>query len=145
MTRRSPGKAALTASRRRAAWSATCARGVTSVLRGAQPLATKARNSSVVGRLRLGEVCCSSLITRPWCHEGQAPPNQVSTVRGTPAGYHPSGAGGIRSVGGQHRPNRPADHRLPEPALVEGGNPARHEAERAADRRDPDLDDPRRG
>ena len=54
--------------------------------RGAQPLATKARNSSVVGRLRLGEVCCSSLITRPWCHEGQSLPNPVSTVRGTPVG-----------------------------------------------------------
>ncbi len=54
--------------------------------RGAQPVATKARNSSVVGRLRLGEVCCSSLITRPWCHDGQSLPNPVSTVRGTPVG-----------------------------------------------------------
>ena len=57
--------------------------------RGAHPVATKARNSSVVGRLRLGEVFCSSLITRPWCHEGQALPNPVSTVPWHPGGVPP--------------------------------------------------------
>ena len=65
-TRRSPGKAALT--RRRGARRRRCGRvpaRASPRLRGAQPEATNARNSSVVGRLRLGLVFCSSLAHPP--------------------------------------------------------------------------------
>src|SRR5690242_18268742 len=61
MTSRSPGNAALTASRRAAAYEATWARSGVAVDRGAQPDLTKARNSSVVGLLRFSLFFCSSL------------------------------------------------------------------------------------
>src|SRR6478672_8951590 len=66
-TSRSPGKWALTASRRVAAYGATSARSALPVCRGAHPDFTNARNSSVVGLLRFSLFFCSSL-TGPSSH-----------------------------------------------------------------------------
>ena len=52
-------------------WRADCCKEAPG-RRGAQPSATKARNSSVVGRARLSACFCSSLLTRPWSHDGYA-------------------------------------------------------------------------
>jgi len=68
MTSRSPGNAAETAARRSAAYGAASACAGLAVDRGAQSAATKARNSSVVGRPRFSALCCSSL-TLTSCHD----------------------------------------------------------------------------
>src|SRR5664279_3138502 len=75
MTSRSPGKAAETAARRRAAYGAACACSRLSVDPGAQLAPTNTRNSSLLGRPRCSALCCSSL-TPISCHGafGAAPP-----------------------------------------------------------------------
>src|SRR5690606_20001207 len=75
---RSPGYAAETTARRRAAYPATSARSGRASGRGAQPERTNRRNSSVVRRDRLSTFACSSL-TRPWSHA--APTGTVRAYR----------------------------------------------------------------
>ena len=74
---------------------------------GAQPVATKARNSSVVGRLRLGEVFCSSLITRPWCHEATGAAEPGFDGRARHPGGVPPGPSRWHTVWGWPAPTEP--------------------------------------
>src|SRR5665647_1674169 len=89
MTSRSPAKAAETAARRSAAYGAASASVGLSMDRGAQPAATNARNSSLLGRPRCSALCCSSL-TPTSCHGAfvPAPPLcdscHVSVITPTP-------------------------------------------------------------
>src|SRR5664279_460183 len=108
MTSRSPGKAAETAARRSAAKGAAAARSGLSVQRGAQPVATKSRNSSLLGRPRCSALCCSSL-TPTSCHGafGAAPPLcdscPVSLITPTPSSPRSSRVAGrsLRERAGQ--------------------------------------------
>src|SRR5690349_22856226 len=130
MTSRSPGNAALTASRRAAAYGATSARSGEAVGRGAHPDRTNARNSSVVGLLRFSLFFCSSL-TGPSSH---------SARRGDDQGLANRPAARVRpdELGDPARRDVVADEAVPV-----GRAPGTAEIEGATDRRVRDQADGR--